>query len=56
MKDPTEKLMMQDALDCENFEACESCGNVYEVNWLKESDDFNDFGMRYCPFCGHTEF
>jgi len=33
-------------------EVCENCGNVYQVNWLKEGEDYNDFGQRYCPFCG----
>jgi hypothetical protein len=33
-------------------EICESCGNIYRVEWLKEGDDYNDFGQRYCPFCG----
>ena len=31
---------------------CENCGNVYRVDLLKEGDDYNDFGRRYCPFCG----
>ena len=31
---------------------CENCGNIYRVEWLKEGDDYNDFGQRYCPFCG----
>jgi rubredoxin len=31
---------------------CRNCGNVYQVLHLKESDDYNDFGQRYCPFCG----
>ena len=33
-------------------EVCENCGNVYRVSLLKEGDDWNDFGQRYCPFCG----
>jgi len=33
-------------------EVCEYCGNVYRVSLLKEGDDWNDFGQRYCPFCG----
>ena len=32
---------------------CIRCGNHYLVIWLKEGDDFNDFGDRYCPFCGY---
>ena len=31
---------------------CENCGNIYKVEWLKGGDDYNDFGQRYCPFCG----
>ena len=31
---------------------CKNCGNVFEIRWLKEGDDYNDFGQRYCPFCG----
>jgi len=33
-------------------ETCHNCGNTYIVDWLKEGPDFNDFGMRHCPFCG----
>jgi uncharacterized Zn finger protein len=31
---------------------CPNCGNVYKVELLKQGDDYNDFGYRYCPFCG----
>ena len=31
---------------------CPCCGNTYRVELLKESEDWNDFGYRYCPFCG----
>jgi hypothetical protein len=34
-------------------EICENCGNIYRIERLKEGDDYNDFGQRYCPFCGH---
>jgi hypothetical protein len=33
-------------------EICDNCGNVYRIERLKEGDDYNDFGQRYCPFCG----
>jgi len=33
-------------------EACPLCGNIYRVDLIKESEDWNDFGYRYCPFCG----
>ena len=33
-------------------ETCPDCGNVYKVELLNQGDDYNDFGYRYCPFCG----
>lgn len=33
-------------------ETCENCGNTYKVERLKRGEDYNDFGERYCPFCG----
>ena len=43
---------MEQALDNEDVEICQNCGNVYKVIWLKEGDDWNDYGYRHCPFCG----
>jgi hypothetical protein len=31
---------------------CGVCGNEYEVKVLKEGEDFNDFGIICCVFCG----
>ncbi len=31
---------------------CEACGNEYEVKVTKEGEDFNDFGIICCLFCG----
>lgn len=31
---------------------CLHCGNGYEVNVVKEGEDFNDFGIVCCLFCG----
>ena len=36
----------------EEAEVCGNCGNVYRIVRLKESEEYNDFGQRYCPFCG----
>ena len=33
-------------------DTCVLCGNTYRIDLLKESDNWNDFGYRYCPFCG----
>jgi uncharacterized Zn-finger protein len=32
---------------------CTECGNSYIIEFVEESDDYNDFGQRYCPYCGH---
>jgi hypothetical protein len=34
------------------MDECANCGNVYEVKHIKKGEDYNDFGYRYCPFCG----
>ena len=34
------------------MDECDSCGNIYEINHIKKGEDYNDFGYRYCPFCG----
>jgi hypothetical protein len=47
-----EFLPADDALADDDADVCENCGNVYRVVWLRESDNYNDFGQRYCPFCG----
>ncbi len=47
-----ETITMEQALDNEDVEICQNCGNVYKVIWLKEGDDWNDYGYRHCPFCG----
>ena len=46
-----ENVQTQDAKSVE-METCEQCGNVYKLVWLKQDDDYNDFGLRHCPFCG----
>ena len=47
-----ENVQLEDSMSDENVEICEHCGNIYKVIWLKEGDDYNDFGYRHCPFCG----
>ena len=50
---PTEeRIHMTQAMDNEEAEVCQNCGNIYRVNHLKAGDDWNDFGYRHCPFCG----
>ncbi len=47
----TGTIQMEEALFNEEAEICENCGNIYKIVWLKEGDDYNDFGCRHCPFC-----
>jgi hypothetical protein len=36
----------------EAVQTCQMCGNSYILILIKEGDDFNDFGLKHCPFCG----
>jgi len=45
-------VQIEDSMSDEKVETCDQCGNVYRLVWLKEGDDYNDFGFRHCPFCG----
>ena len=47
-----ERIHMTQAMDNEEAAVCKHCGNIYSVRHLKVGDDWNDFGDRYCPFCG----
>ena len=47
-----DSMFKEESISDENEEICPYCGNIYKVIWLKEGDDYNDFGYRHCPFCG----
>jgi len=42
----------KEAIVSDEVKTCQSCGNMYLLVWLKKSRDYNDFGLRHCPFCG----
>ena len=48
----TDSQAMEQATADERAIICRTCGNIYRNIWLKVGDDWNDFGFRYCPFCG----
>ena len=50
--DIKDRQMMESVFMDEPINVCKKCGNVYKNAWLKTGDDWNDFGFRYCPFCG----
>ena len=39
-------------LNHEDVEICANCRNAFKIELIKESSDYNDFGSRFCPFCG----
>lgn len=41
-----------EAMPVDDLQACVRCKNQYIVIWMKTGTDYNDFGDRYCPFCG----
>jgi hypothetical protein len=43
---------MKKAMSDDKAKICQRCGNIYILIWLKPGDDYNDFGLRHCPFCG----
>jgi len=47
-----ERMHMQQEGGNNDMETCPNCGTRYRVLVLREGDDWNDFGYRYCLFCG----
>jgi hypothetical protein len=43
---------VKEAMSGETIEVCQICGNQYILIWLTQGTDYNDFGLRHCPFCG----
>ena len=43
---------IKDFISGEKAKLCQRCENQYIHIWLKPGDDYNDFGLRHCPFCG----
>ena len=41
-----------EAKPVDDVDTCGRCKNQYMVIRLKTGKDYNDFGDRYCPFCG----
>ena len=38
----------------DKLEICQRCKNAYILIWLVQGEEYNDFGLRCCPFCGLT--
>jgi hypothetical protein len=35
-----------------NLLNCPDCGTRYQITLLKSGENYNDFGMKFCPWCG----
>ena len=46
-------VQVEQAISEGKVDECQRCGNSYILIWLKEGEDYNDFGFRHCPFCGN---
>jgi len=31
--------------------SCEKCGTVYQIRFLGPGENYNDFGIWFCPYC-----
>lgn len=44
--------IVREDLKPRDVETCQRCENHYIMIWMKQGEDYNDFGLRHCPFCG----
>jgi len=47
-----DKELMEAAFVDEPINVCQKCNNIYKNLWVKTATGWNDFGFRFCPFCG----
>ena len=43
---------MNQAMEDQETCNCQKCGTVYQIRFLKPGENYNDFGIWFCPFCG----
>lgn len=48
----TKQRCMETQISEDKLDICQRCKNAYFLIWLAGGEDYNDFGLRYCPFCG----
>jgi len=51
LKIETQKVMSQ-TMEGQETCACQKCGTVYQIRFLKPGENYNDFGIWFCPYCG----
>ena len=52
LKIKKQRLMKQAMIDQQTC-ICQKCGTVYQIRLLKPGEDYNDFGTRFCHYCGN---
>ena len=52
LKTKKQKFMKQ-AMQDQQICICQKCGTVYQIKFLKQGEDYNDFGNRFCHYCGY---
>ena len=52
MQISAKKRFQPDKAMSKDIDVCQNCGNAYVLIWLRHGEDYNDFGLRHCPFCG----
>jgi len=51
LKPETQRLIDQALEDLETC-TCRKCGTVYQIRFLGPGENYNDFGIWFCPYCG----
>ena len=46
------KRLMNQVMEDQQVCICQKCKTVYQINLLKPGEDYNDFGTRFCHYCG----
>ena len=52
LKTKKQKFMKQ-AMQDQQICICQKCGTVYQIKLLKPGEGYNDFGNRFCHYCGN---
>jgi len=52
LKTKNQEAMIQ-AMEDPDICICQNCKTVYKLETLKPGEDYNDFGNRFCHYCGN---
>lgn len=46
------RRLMNQAMEDQQICICQKCKTVYQIKLLKPGEDYNNFGIRFCHYCG----